>query len=224
MTSEQPDTASPTTPEYEQSLIDEHGAAGVAAYRADVLPLLRYGDPATALNVGAAAPPFTLTDAVGTPYSLTSLLSEGPVVLIFYRGGWCPFCNVQLRAFQLARMRLRALKANVLLISPERFQESLSLIERQSLQFPVLSDVGNLVARQYGVAVRLDQEQRKRHLEQEIDLVESNGDEAWELPMPATFVIDSNRRIRYAFVSADYTQRAEPAEVLAVLQRMAAGR
>jgi peroxiredoxin len=230
MHSEHPDMSLPQSdtaaelPNYEQSLIAEHGAEAVAAYRAEVAPELRFGDPATALEVGATAPPFTLADAVGMPYALTELLRTGPVVAIFYRGGWCPFCNVHLRAFQLARTRLRALKATVVLISPERLQASLSLIERHSLQFPVLTDVGNVLARQYGVAVRLDVEQRKRHLANEIDLVAYNDDEHWELPMPATFVIDRAQRIRYAFVSADYTQRAEPNEVLAVLQRIAAGR
>lgn len=217
----EPSTAIPT---YEQSLIDEHGAEAVANYRADTVPALRYGDERTALQVGAMAPEFTLTDAAGMVYTLNALRKTGPVVAIFYRGGWCPFCNVQLRAFQLARMHLRAHKANVVLISPEQFQHSLTLSEQHSLQFPVLSDVGNTVARQYGVAFQLNPEQRERHREHEIDLVESNGDAQWELPMPATFVIDRSGRIRYAFVSADYTQRAEPSEVLAVLQRLTAGR
>lgn len=211
-------------PSYEQELRAEHGADAVAAYRTEIVPDLRYGDPATALQVGMAAPAFTLRDAAGEPYALTERLRRGPVVIIFYRGGWCPFCNVQLRAFQLARMHLRALKAEVVLISPERFEESLSLIERQSLHFPVLADAGNAVARQYGVAVRLDAAQRARHLAQEIDLEASNGDAEWELPMPATFVVDQAQRIRYAFISADYTRRAEPSEVIAVLRQIATGR
>lgn len=97
-------------------------------------------------------------------------------------------------------------------------------IERRALQFPVLNDVSNQVARQYGLAFQFDPELRERYLAAGVDLANFNGPVAWELPMPATFVIDRTGLIRYAFVSADYTQRSEPAEVLAVLQRLASGR
>jgi peroxiredoxin len=221
VTTDQPESEQPPDiPSYEKSLIAQHGADGVARYRAEMLPNLQYGDARTALGVDDNAPPFTLTDATGTRYVLTDLLKQGPVVAIFYRGGWCPFCNVQLRAFQLARTRIRALKASVVLISPEQIEQTLSLIERHTLQFPVLTDVGNQVARQYGLAFQFDPALRERYLEEEIDLTELNGDVPWELPMPATFIIDPQGKIRYAFVSTDYTQRSEPAEVLAVLQRL----
>ena len=146
------------------------------------------------------------------------------MVTVFSRGGWCPFCNVQLRSFQLARTRLRALKTSIVLISPQQSDQALSLVQEHALQFPLLTDVGNQVARQYGIVFPLDLELRARHLANGIDLATINGDESWELPVPATFVIDRAGLIRYAFVNADYTQRAEPAEVLAVLQRLASGR
>jgi peroxiredoxin len=208
-------------PSYEQLLREQYGDGPVDRTRAYVQATPGLGDPATALAVGAIAPDFTLMDTEGNAVSLEALYANGPVVLIFYRGGWCPFCNVYLRAFQMARTQLRALGAQVVLISPQLIVQAQALREQQGLLFPLLSDVGNQVARQYGLVFQMAQELRAEYLADGTDLARINGDESWELPMPATFVIDSDGRIAYAFVSADYTQRAEPGEVLAVLRQLA---
>ena len=225
VTTDQPQpNESPDIFSYERVLIEQHGAAWLKQHRAEMRPILQFGDTRTALGIGAVAPNFTLTDTAGKPYVLSELLPHGPVVALFYRGGWCPFCNVQLRAFQLASSRLRALKAQVVLISPQESNQSLSLIERHALTFPLLTDVGNHVARQYGLAFQLNPAVRDGYLAIDVDLAHINDDASWELPMPATFVIDRAGLIRYSFVSADYTQRSEPADVLAALQRIARGR
>jgi peroxiredoxin len=221
MADKQIETPHPATPpSYERLLDEQYGADSVARSRAEAQATPGLGEPSAALGVRAVAPPFSLPDANGTQVDLASLLSKGPVVLIFYRGGWCPFCNMYLRTFQLARPQVRALGAQVVLISPELAAHGRALAERHSLLFPVLSDRGNQVAREYGLVFRMPAELRAEYLADGVDLAEHNGDTSWEVPMPATFVIAPDGRIGYAFVSADYTQRAEPEEVLGVLRRL----
>lgn len=221
MSSKQIETDRPAaSPSYEQLLEGAYGPEAVEQSRAEAQGTPGLGDPGAALRVGAVAPRFALPDTNGASVELAQLLAQGPVVLIFYRGGWCPFCNVYLRAFQLARPHLRALGAQVVLVSPEQAAYGRALSEQHALLFPVLSDRGNRVARQYGLAFQMPAELRDEYLADGVDLAERNGEPSWEVPMPATFVIASDGRIAYAFVSADYTQRAEPAEVLAVLQRL----
>lgn len=221
MTAKQIETPHPAAPPaYERLLEEQYGAESVAISRAGAQATPGLGDPGAALGIGAIAPPFSLPDAYGAQVDLSSLLSKGPVVLIFYRGGWCPFCNMHLRAFQLARPHVRALGAQVVLISPELGAHGQTLVERHALLFPVLSDSDNRVARQYGLVFRMPTELRAEYLADGVDLAEHNGDTSWELPMPATFVVSADGRICYAFVSADYTQRAEPEEVLGVLKRL----
>ncbi len=221
MNTRPPEPAEPATPpSYEGLLHDQYGAETVARGRAEAQATLGLSDPRTALGPGAVAPLFALSDSNGATVSLAGLRQQGPTVLIFYRGGWCPFCNVYLRTFQLARPHLRALGAQVVLISPEQTTRGQALAARHALLFPVLSDVGNAVARQYGLVFQIPQELRAEYLADGVDLAERNGDPSWEVPMPATFVVATDGRIQYAFVSADYTQRAEPAEVLTTLRRL----
>jgi peroxiredoxin len=221
MTDKHIETPHPTAPpSYERLLEEQYGADSVARSRAEAQATPGLGEPRAALGFGEVAPSFSLPDANGARVDLASLLANGPVVLIFYRGGWCPFCNMYLRAFQLARPHLRALGAQVVLISPELAAHGRTLAERHSLLFPVLSDSGNQVAREYRLVFRMPTELRAEYLADGVDLAEHNGDTSWEVPMPATFVITPDGRICYAFVSDDYTQRAEPKEVLGVLRRL----
>jgi peroxiredoxin len=207
-------------PSYERLLEKRYGAEAIVQDRAEAQATPGLGEPSTALGLGEVAPLFSLPDAHGTTVALAHLLSNGPVVLIFYRGGWCPFCNMYLRTFQLSRLHLQALGAQVLLVSPERAAHSLSLAERQSLLFPMLSDGGNRVARQYGLVFKMPDGLRAAYLADGVDLAERNGDTSWDVPMSATFVITPAGLISYAFVSADYTQRAEPKDVIAVLRQL----
>lgn len=174
-----------------------------------------------ALTVGDVAPDFTLPDATGQSVSLSELLKQGPVVINFYRGEWCPYCNLELRAFQNLLPEFKQADANLVAISPELPDHSLSVTEKHSLDFSVLSDVGNKVSRQYGLVFVLDKSLQPIYENFGIDIPENNGDDSYELPMPATYVIDQSNRIRYAFAEADYTQRAEPQDVLAVVNELA---
>ena len=139
------------------------------------------------------------------------------MVLTFYRGTWCPYCNLALRAYQRALPDIQALGAQLVAISPQIPDESLSMVEKNDLAFPVLSDQGNNVGRQYGLVFAFDAETRERYLGMGNDLVHYNGNDAWELPMPGTFVVGQDGIIKLAWAKADYTQRLEPAEILAAL-------
>jgi|tagenome__1003787_1003787.scaffolds.fasta_scaffold20436415_2 peroxiredoxin len=168
--------------------------------------------------VGEAAPDFGLPDARGVTVTLADLRDDGPVVLVFYRGAWCPYCNLQLRAFQAALADIHAAGAALVAISPQTPDNSLTLAEQAELKFPVLSDVGNAVARSYGLVFALGAADRELHGGVGIDLAASNGDDSWELPAPAVFVVDRAGTIRYASVAGDYRWRVGPDEVLAALR------
>lgn len=172
------------------------------------------------LKVGEIAPDFELPDPTGQWVKLSALLANGPVVLNFYRGEWCPYCNLEIRAFQQLLPEFQQSRAQVVAISPELPNNSLTMQEKHELSFPVLSDVGNVVARNYGLVFALDASLRPAYEGFGIDIVGRNGDESYELPVPATYVLDSTGTVRYAYVNADYTLRAEPAEVLAAVKAL----
>lgn len=173
-----------------------------------------------ALKVSDSAPDFTLPDAFGHEVSLKTLLKAGPVVISFYRGEWCPFCNLELRALQEALPRINNLGASLIAISPEKPDGGLIVTEKNKLTFLVLSDFKNVVARQFGIVFRVgDKVQDLSRIVFKNDLALRNGEDSYELPVPATFVIDAHGVIRFAHVEADYmTGRAEPEEVVASLE------
>ena len=168
----------------------------------------------SALSVGEIAPNFTLPDATGEVFNLHDKLNEGPLVLSFYRGGWCPFCNLELQAIQALLPEIKALGANLVGISPETPDNSMTTVEKHQLQFDVLSDVGNKTARDYGLIFTVYEEMRPLYLKWGLDIPTSNGDDSWELPIPATYIIDSNGVARVAHVDKDYTKRMEPDQIL----------
>lgn len=174
---------------------------------------------APGLRVGDRAPDFTLPGALGRPVSLSSLLAEGPVVLTFYRGEWCPYCNLQLQALQSALPNFAALGASLVAISPQAPDHSLSLTEKHELGFPVLSDIDQEVIKAYKVQFTLtgDLEDLQVNVFHN-DPREQNANHSRSLPVPATFVVDQAGIVRYAFVPADWRIRAEPADILAALQ------
>ena len=145
---------------------------------------------------------------------------RGPVALVFYRGAWCPYCNIHLRALQAALPEMQALGASLIAISPQAPDESLSNMEKQELAFDVLSDRGCDVAGAYGVAFALAEELRPIYGALGIALPEKNAADDWRLPIPATFVIGADGRIAFADVDADYRNRAEPDDILATLTRL----
>jgi peroxiredoxin len=143
------------------------------------------------------------------------------VVLNFYRGGWCPFCNLELQALQSRLQEIRSLNATLIGISPETPDNSLTTAEKHQLEFDVLSDLGNKTARSYGLIFTVYEEMRPLYLKWELDVPAFNGDNSWELPVPATYLIDKDRVIRAAHVDKDYTKRMEPDLILAELRKLA---
>jgi len=172
----------------------------------------------SAIKVGEIAPDFTLPAATGEAVTLHGKLNEGPVVLSFYRGGWCPFCNLELQALQAVLPEIKVLGANLIGISPETPDNSMTTAEKHQLEFDVLSDIGNKTARDYGLIFTVYEEMRPLYLKWGLDVPASNGDNSWGLPVPATYVIDTNSVARAAYVDKDYTKRMEPEQILTALR------
>lgn len=173
-----------------------------------------------ALGAGDLAPEFTLPNARGEEIRLTDLLSRGPVVVNIYRGGWCPYCNLELRALKEKLPKIEALGASLVAIAPEKPDKAAETTVRHDLEFEVLSDQGNQVSRQFGLVFTLPESIRAIYASFGTDLPAYNGDERFELPLPATYVIRPDGQIAYAFVDADYTRRMEPAEIIEVLRAL----
>lgn len=168
-------------------------------------------------QVGAEAPDFALPAQNGESIRLSALLRRGRVVLIFYRGEWCPYCNLQLRAFQAHLDEFAEHGAQLVAVSPQAPDHSLSMAEKNDLGFLVLSDVGATVLERYGLKFEVDAELRSLLESVGYDVSVYNGEAGWTLPAPATFVIDERGDVRYAHVRGDWTERADPSEVLAIL-------
>ncbi|NGO43494.1 peroxiredoxin-like family protein [Streptomyces ureilyticus] len=178
------------------------------------------GQSDRALTVGTQAPRFTLPTATGHTLCLDDLLAEGPVVLTFYRGAWCPYCNIALRALQQHHDAITARGARLVAVSPQIPDESLTLTEKHALTFDVLSDLGSDIAKQYGLAFDLPDDLAAVYDKLGFDLQRVNAGHPRTLPLPATYVIDRAGTIRWAFADTDYTRRAEPADILTALDTL----
>ncbi|MGC9539610.1 peroxiredoxin-like family protein [Streptomyces sp. UG1] len=178
------------------------------------------GQADRALTVGDPAPLFTLPSATGQTVALDALLADGPVVLTFYRGAWCPYCNITLRALQQHHGAITARGARLVAVSPQIPDESLALTEKHDLAFDVLSDLGSDTAKQYGIAFDPPDDLAAVYDKLGFDLQRVNDGHPRTLPLPAKYVIDRAGVIRWAFVNTDYTTRAEPADVLAALDTL----
>ncbi len=165
-------------------------------------------------KVGDELGNFTLANQSGESRTLAELRKSGPVVLIFYRGGWCPYCNLELRAFQQVLPELKAAGAQLVAITPESPDASLSTREKNELHFEVLTDVGAGYAKELGIAFSLPEDLRDIYKELGGDLEKFNGAGQFDLPIPATFVVDVDGRVAFAHVDVDYTTRANPEDVL----------
>ena len=170
------------------------------------------------LAVGDQAPPFSLPNALGEPVALGDYLARGPVVLVFYRGGWCPFCNLALNAYQRALPEMKALGANLLAISPEKPDNSLNTKERNALAFEVLSDHENAVARQYVHVFEQTATVTAAVLGLGVDYLAVNDSAKAEVPVPGVFIIAQSGKIIFAkSEGGDYRTRVEAADILAAL-------
>ena len=173
-----------------------------------------------AIQEGQTAPDFTLPDATGQQVSLSELLSKGPVVMVFYRGEWCPYCNLTLRAYQQTLPQIQELGATLVALSPQTPDNSLTTVEKKELTYPVLSDMGNRVARRYGLVYKLDAEFSGLLKQFGTNLQSFNGDDSDELPASSTFVIDQSGVVRLAHITPDFTKRLDPSKVIEVLQQI----
>lgn len=177
----------------------------------------------TTLKVGARAPAFALPSATGAMVDLGTLLKNGPVVVTFYRGGWCPYCNLELKAFQDVLPEIKAAAAALVAISPEKPDDTLSTAEKNALAFDVLSDVGQKVGRAFGIVYDFTDELRGAYQGLGRDIPALNGTPGeWALPVPATYIVDRDGTIIYAHANVDYRDRGDPRDVLAVLAKKAA--
>ncbi len=172
----------------------------------------------TGIKAGDKAPDFTLENHLGDKVELYSVLKEGPVVLTFYRGAWCPYCNLQLKAYQNILPKIEALGAKLIAINPQRSDDSLSIIEKHQLSFPVLSDVELIVSTKYNIVYELPMYLQTAYKSLGLDLEKLNGDGSWRLPMAATFIIDQQGLICYSFIDADYKKRMEPVDIISILE------
>lgn len=172
---------------------------------------------APGLDVGDRAPEFVLPDQLGRTVSLREQLAHGPVVLVFYRGDWCPYCNLTLRALQVELGAIQAHGARLIAVSPQAPDHGLTLTEKQELAFSVLSDAEQATITAYGLRYLVPAALQDLYLQFGNDLRQQNADGSWNLPVPATFVIDREGTIRARFVSMDFTKRMEPADVVSAL-------
>lgn len=176
---------------------------------------------AKALRAGAQFPALSLANSSGGKTDLKALMAEGPLVVTFYRGGWCPYCNLELKAYQKVLPEITALGARLVAISPETPDNTLSTAEKNALAFDVLSDDKGRVADALGIRFELSPAIRSLYQRFGHDLPARNGDDVWSLPMPASYVVEKGGRIAFAFVDPDYRKRLDPALTLVALRDLA---
>jgi peroxiredoxin len=189
-----------------------------AVHEQAVAELKVRGIAASALTVGAKAAWFEVQDHDGKVVRSSDLLNRGWLVICFIRGRWCPFCVGQMEAMNLILPEIEQVGASLVAISPQTVKQSFFMHDHHKLRFPLLSDGGNKVARQFGLVYQVSAEQESVLRRAFVNLPFTNGDDSWELPIPATFVLDRDGRIRSVSANEDYTERPEPAEIMAALR------
>ncbi len=199
-------------PEERKTLMERH-----------IAHLAASGIAERAKQVGDRAPVVKLPDQHGRPFDVADLLAKGPVVITFYRGGWCPFCNLELKAYQALLPRIAAAGASLVAISPEKPDHTAGTAEANELTFPVLSDIGQQVGKAFGVVYAFTDEVRTVYDGFGLDIPARNGaPDDWSLPLSATYVVARDGVILFADTRVDYRERTDPLEVLQVLEHRAA--
>ena len=169
------------------------------------------------LAIGSKIPNIQLPDHDGNTVYSSDLLAKGRLVVCFIRGRWCPFCVAQMEAMNLSVPEIKAAGATLLAISPQTGHQSFFMRDQHKLRFPLLSDSGNKAARQFGLTYRVPDEQKAIYQRAFVNLPFVNGDDSWELPIPATYISDCDGTVLYASADEDYTERPEPADIVKVL-------
>ena len=186
----------------------------------DMIERLRAEGVTPGLDVGERAPAFSLPDAHGRRVSLAERLEKGPVVLSFYRGAWCPVCNTEMQALQGALPRISALGASLIAISPQAPDASLAFVQRLDLGFDVLSDADQAVIREYRLQFELVEQLRDTYRQWGMSLEQHNADGSWNLPVPATFVVDRDGTIAASHVDPDYRRRMAIDDLVSALEQL----
>jgi peroxiredoxin len=188
-----------------------------------VAHLAETGIERSAKQAGDHAPAIRLPDQHGETFDVSALLAKGPVVITFYRGGWCPFCNLELKAYQALLPRIAAAGASLVAISPEKPDDTMTTAGKNEVTFPVLSDIGNAVGKAFGVVYAFTDEVRGVYNGFKLDIPAKNGTpDDWSLPLSATYIIGGDGIIQFADTRVDYRERTDPLEILSVLERRAA--
>jgi peroxiredoxin len=202
-----------------KELIEKYVPPETQTIHAEALAKLKEGHlAANILPVGVKAPAFELPDYDGKIVSSSDLLVEERLVLCFIRGRWCPFCVGQMETMNLVSPQIERAGAKLVAISPQTVKQSFFMHDQHKLRFPLLSDAGNKIAQQFGLTYRVPPLQETVYRRAFVNLSFTNGDESWELPIPATYIIDRDSVVRYASANEDYTERPEPSHIVKFLQ------
>jgi len=196
-------------------------AEAIDAFERSTQELIESGQAERALKAGDTAPEFTLTDPNGNPVSSKELLAEGPLVVTFYRGVWCPYCNIELKALQEVVGEIEARGAQLVAISMQGPENSRKSQRDNGLSFPILTDHSGALAGQFGIRWTLQHYLVEFHKMFKVELPVIHNDGKWQLPMPARYVIAQDGTIAYAEVNPDYTRRPEPSDLFPVLDQLA---
>ena len=211
--------------EHELSALKTKALSQISPETAQVLQdaintLAKSGLSEQAVRTGDQAPDFELPDASGQNVRLSNLLKTGPVVLVFYRGQWCPYCNLTLRMYQASLLAIRELGGQLVAVSSQKPDGSLSVQEMNSLTFPVLSDSENKAATAFGLLFQLPESLIQVFKARKIDLPSINGSGSWELPVPAIYVISKEGKVVADHVDADHRNRLGPEKVILALKAL----
>ena len=190
----------------------------VEVFDRSIQDFLDQGIPAQSIKAGDLLERFTLDDATATPVSLDEIIETGPAVIVFYRGGWCPYCNLALRTYQRELLpQLWNWGARLVAISPQSPDQSLSTAEKAGLEFTVLSDPGSRLAQRIGIAFQQTEAVLAAQRTLGLDLAQANAEGATRLPRPTVLVVDQSRTVRFVDVQPDYTARTEVADIITAL-------
>lgn len=201
-----------------KDLIAKYVPAETQSVHAQVVAELKSRNlAANILPVGEKAPHFELPDHNGKIVSSFDLLAQSRLVLFFIRGRWCPFCVGQMESMNLILPQIKQAGGTLVAISPQTVKQSFFMHDQHKLRFPLLSDANNKVARQFGLTYRVPPQQEAIYRRAFVNLPFTNGDESWELPIPATYIADRDGTIFYASANEDYTERPEPEEIIQAL-------
>jgi len=204
-----------------KELIAKYVPAEVQSIHSRVIEELKQsGIASRALQPGTKAQRFELPDHNGKPVKSSDLLTNGPLVICFFRGRWCPFCVGQTEAMNAIVPRLQELHAPMIAISPQTIQQSYFMADQHKLRFPLLSDAANNVARQFGLVYRVPEYQQEIYRRAFVNLPFANGDDSWELPIPATYILGREHEVLYRSANADYSERPEPTDIVQFLARL----